>query len=84
MCKCIDIPTFCPVETIKQGLEESLGWDMHDAYSDEEELPEIDLRLPASLKKLEELIKLMTSFYPDDRPVSMDVKSQLTALHSEV
>ena len=70
---------------IKEGLAgESLGLDMYEAHRDGEELPEIDLELQQDLEKLEELIKQMTSFQPQSRPSSLDVKAQLSAFVTEV
>ena len=70
---------------IKEGLAgESLGLDMYEAHRDGEELPEIDLELPQDLEKLEELIKLMTSFQPQSRPSSLHIQEELCTFVSEV
>ena len=63
---------------------EAIGLDMYEAQRDGEELPEIDLDLPAGLEKLQELINEMTSFQPSDRPSSVKIQSRLRAISSEV
>ena len=69
---------------IKEGIADSLGLDMYEAHRDREEMPELDLDLPTSVKKLEELINAMLSFQPTKRPSSTDVYSELVAINLKV
>ena len=57
---------------------------MIEAHRDGEEMPELDLDLPTSVKKLEQLINAMLSFQPKDRPSSTDVYSELLTINLKV
>ena len=74
-----------PVWVIKEGIAgDGLGLDMYEAHRSGEEMPELDLNLPQEMKKLEELIRLMTSFHPQNRPSAEDVSSELFSIVSQV
>ena len=79
MCDCFQ------VTVIKDGIAgEGLGLDMYEAHRDGEEMPELDLDLPQELEKLEELIRSMTSFQPQSRPLAEHVSSELFDIVSQV
>ena len=70
---------------IRQGIDgDALGLDMYEAQRDGEELPRVDAALPAGLEQLQELINEMTSFYPQSRPLALDVQAKLHTINSKV